>query len=148
MEDRTEAGRKLRILTVEDEFTRTCLAIEVEHRMNARFVTDTLMGLIAEPARRVPEHGDVLQPGPGEDDLQGVRTGLQHVAPAQQPGKPDAQGVCRIPPAQASGRHAGRLARTELGGSAPEPPGFIALSAPGCLGKEKRVEQSCPTREP
>jgi putative transposase len=48
MEDRTQAGRKLRILTVEDEFTRMCLAIEVEHRMNARFVADTLMGLIAE----------------------------------------------------------------------------------------------------
>jgi putative transposase len=48
MEDRTERGRKLRILTVEDEFTRVCLAIEVEHRMNARFVADTLMGLIAE----------------------------------------------------------------------------------------------------
>jgi putative transposase len=48
MEDRTEAGRKLRILTVEDEFTRMCLAIEVEHQMNARFVADTLMGLIAE----------------------------------------------------------------------------------------------------
>src|SRR5207253_8398887 len=43
MEDRTESGRKLRILTVEDEFTRLCLAIEVEHRMNARFVADTLM---------------------------------------------------------------------------------------------------------
>ena len=48
MEDRTEAGRKLRILTVEDEFTRMCLAIEVEHKMNARFVADTLMGLIAD----------------------------------------------------------------------------------------------------
>jgi putative transposase len=48
MEDRTESGRKLRILTVEDEFTRRCLAIEVEHRMSARFVADTLMGLIAE----------------------------------------------------------------------------------------------------
>jgi putative transposase len=48
MEDRTESGRKLRILTVEDEFTRRCLAIEVEHRMNSRFVADTLMGLIAE----------------------------------------------------------------------------------------------------
>ena len=48
MEDRTEGGRKLRILTVEDEFTRRCLAIEVEHRMSARFVADTLMGLIAE----------------------------------------------------------------------------------------------------
>jgi putative transposase len=48
MEDRTETGRKLRILTVEDEFTRMCLAIEVEHRMNSRFVADTLMGLIAQ----------------------------------------------------------------------------------------------------
>jgi putative transposase len=48
MEDRTEGGRKLRILTVEDEFTRMCLAIEVEHRMSARFVADVLMGLIAQ----------------------------------------------------------------------------------------------------
>jgi len=48
MEDRTEGGRKLRILTVEDELTRRCLAIEVEHRMNSRFVADTLLGLIAE----------------------------------------------------------------------------------------------------
>ena len=30
VEDRTEGGRKRRILTVEDEFTRMCLAIEVE----------------------------------------------------------------------------------------------------------------------
>ena len=48
MEDRTESGRKLRILTVEDEFTRTCLGIEVEHRMSAKFVADVLMGLIAQ----------------------------------------------------------------------------------------------------
>lgn len=48
MEDRTESGRKLRILTVEDEFTRLCLTIEVEHRMSSRFVADTLMALIAE----------------------------------------------------------------------------------------------------
>ena len=48
MEDRTESGRKLRVLTVADEFTRLCLAIEVEHKMNCRFVADTLMGLIAQ----------------------------------------------------------------------------------------------------
>jgi putative transposase len=48
MEERTEGGRKLRILTVEDEFTRRCLAIEVEHRMSSRFVADTLLGLIAQ----------------------------------------------------------------------------------------------------
>lgn len=48
LEDRTESGRKLRILTVEDEFTRMCLTIEVEYKMNSRFVADTLMALIAE----------------------------------------------------------------------------------------------------
>jgi putative transposase len=48
MEDRTESGRKLRILTVEDEFTRMCLTIEVEHRISARYVADVLMGLIAQ----------------------------------------------------------------------------------------------------
>jgi putative transposase len=48
VEDRTSDGRKLRILTVEDEFTRVCLAIEVAHRMNARFVCRVLLGLFAE----------------------------------------------------------------------------------------------------
>jgi putative transposase len=48
VEDRTETGRKLRILTVVDEFTRRCLAVEVEHRMNAKFVGQTLLKLFAE----------------------------------------------------------------------------------------------------
>jgi len=48
MEDRTQTGRKLRILTVEDEFTRLCLQIEVEHRMSARFVAEVLLRLIFE----------------------------------------------------------------------------------------------------
>jgi putative transposase len=52
MEDRTEAGRKLRVLTVIDEFTRECVGIEVEHRMNAKFVAGTLMRLFRE--RGVP----------------------------------------------------------------------------------------------
>lgn len=45
MEDRTETGRKLRILTVVDEFTRRCMEVEVEHRMNAKFVARTLLRL-------------------------------------------------------------------------------------------------------
>jgi putative transposase len=45
VEDRTETGRKLRILTVVDEFTRRELTLEVEHRMNARFVAMTLLKL-------------------------------------------------------------------------------------------------------
>lgn len=48
VEDRTETGRKLRVLTVVDEFTRRCLAVEVEHRMNAKFVAQTLLRLFAE----------------------------------------------------------------------------------------------------
>jgi putative transposase len=48
VEDRTEAGRKLRVLTVADEFTRECVAVEVEYRMNARSVAATLARLFAE----------------------------------------------------------------------------------------------------
>ena len=52
VEDRTETGRKLRILTVIDECTRECVEVEVEHRMNAKFVATTLMRLFRE--RGVP----------------------------------------------------------------------------------------------
>ena len=54
VEDRTESGRKLRVLTVEDEFTRECVAVEVEYRMNARYVADTLLRLFRE--RGVPTY--------------------------------------------------------------------------------------------
>ena len=53
VEDRTEGGRKLRVLTVVDEFTRECLSVEVEHRMNARYVAQTLLRLFVE--RGVPK---------------------------------------------------------------------------------------------
>ena len=43
VEDRTETSRKLRILTVVDEFTRECVEVEVEHRMNAKFVARALL---------------------------------------------------------------------------------------------------------
>jgi putative transposase len=45
VEDRTESGRKLRILTIVDEFTRRCIEVEVEHRMSATFVARTLLRL-------------------------------------------------------------------------------------------------------
>lgn len=48
VEDRTETGRKLRVLTVADEFTRECVAVEVEYRMNARYVGGVLLRLFAE----------------------------------------------------------------------------------------------------
>ena len=52
VQDRTEAGQKLRVLTVEDEFTRECVAVEVEYRMNARYVADALLRLFAGRGRR------------------------------------------------------------------------------------------------
>jgi putative transposase len=47
VEDRTETGRKLRVLTIVDEFTRRCIEVEVEHRMNAKFVAKTLLKFFA-----------------------------------------------------------------------------------------------------
>lgn len=52
VEDRTETGRKLRVLTVINECTRECVEVEVEHRMNAKFVAATLLRLFRE--RGVP----------------------------------------------------------------------------------------------
>ena len=54
MEDRTEEGRKLRLLTVLDEHTRECLAIRVERTISARRVISTLEWLVA--TRGAPEH--------------------------------------------------------------------------------------------
>jgi putative transposase len=44
-------GRKLKILTVEEEWTRECLTIEVERRMPANFVCRTLLKLFEERGR-------------------------------------------------------------------------------------------------
>jgi hypothetical protein len=52
VEDITETGRKLRILTIADEFTRECVTVEVEHRMNAKFVAGALQKCFG--ARGVP----------------------------------------------------------------------------------------------
>ena len=54
IEDRTEKGRKLRMLVVIDEFTRESLAIEVAWSFTARQVIDVLRYLFA--IRGVPEH--------------------------------------------------------------------------------------------
>jgi putative transposase len=53
VEDRTETGRKLRVLTVVDEYTRECMTVEVEYRMNAKYVAETLVRLFGE--RGVPK---------------------------------------------------------------------------------------------
>lgn len=42
IEDRTENGNKLRILSVLDEYTRECVCLQVERSINARKVVETL----------------------------------------------------------------------------------------------------------
>jgi len=54
VEDRTERGRKLRMLVVIDEFTRESLAIEVAWSFTARRVVEVLQYLFA--VRGAPEH--------------------------------------------------------------------------------------------
>ena len=51
---RTRNGRAFRMLTIIDEFTRECLAIEVARRLNSQNVLDTLYFLFCE--RGVPDH--------------------------------------------------------------------------------------------
>jgi len=54
MEDRTHDGRKIRMLNVVDEYTRECLAIRVDRRLNGTSVIDVLTDLFI--LRGVPGH--------------------------------------------------------------------------------------------
>jgi transposase InsO family protein len=51
---RTHNGRLLRILTLIDEYTRECLALRVERRLNSRDVIETLSDVMLW--RGIPEH--------------------------------------------------------------------------------------------
>lgn len=54
MEERTTDGRKFRILNILDEFSRECLAVIVERRLNSQHVLDALFNLFV--LRGIPEH--------------------------------------------------------------------------------------------
>jgi putative transposase len=54
VQDRTHDGRVFRMLCVIDEFTRECLAIRVERKLNSRDVLDTLGELFVR--HEAPEH--------------------------------------------------------------------------------------------
>jgi putative transposase len=54
VEDRTHDGRKLRMLTLVDEYTRECLAIDVERRLRSDDVLWKLEQLFVE--RGLPDH--------------------------------------------------------------------------------------------
>lgn len=52
--DRTQDGRRLRMLTVIDEFSRECLAIKVGRSMNSQAVASVLFRLFIK--RGIPDH--------------------------------------------------------------------------------------------
>ncbi|ABQ39810.1 putative insertion element protein (plasmid) [Bradyrhizobium sp. BTAi1] len=54
VEAQTHDGRKLRLMTLIDEFTRECLAIRVARRINSFGVIETMADVMLE--RGVPEH--------------------------------------------------------------------------------------------
>ena len=54
VQDRTHDGRKLRMLTVIDEFTRECLAIKVARRLNSQAVANALFKLFLQ--KGIPMH--------------------------------------------------------------------------------------------
>ncbi|MEO1476671.1 MAG: IS3 family transposase [Pseudomonadota bacterium] len=54
VQDRTRDGKRLRMLTVIDEFTRECLAIKVARRLNSKDVLEVLAELMV--MHGVPEH--------------------------------------------------------------------------------------------
>lgn len=54
VQDRTSDGRKFRMLTIIDEYTRECLAIRVRRKLNSKDVAMAISKLFIE--RGVPEH--------------------------------------------------------------------------------------------
>ena len=54
VQDRTHDGKPIRMLTLMDEYTRECLAIDVERRLNSENVLDRLAQLFVE--RGTPEY--------------------------------------------------------------------------------------------
>jgi putative transposase len=72
VEDRTRDGHKFRMLTVIDELTRECLAIEVKRRLNSQDVLAVLGRLFI--SRGVPDH--IRSDNGGEFAAKGVRNWL------------------------------------------------------------------------
>ena len=74
--DRTHDGRPLRMLTVIDEYTRECLAIEVQRSLNSQDVLDVLRDLFVQ--RGTPAY--IRSDNGSEFTAHAVREWLQRVA--------------------------------------------------------------------
>lgn len=93
VEAQTHDGRKLRLLTLIDEFTRECLAIRVARRINSFGVIETMADVMLE--RGVPEH--IRSDNGAEMTAMVVRSWLANLGAKTlyiEPGSPWENGYC------------------------------------------------------
>jgi transposase InsO family protein len=93
VEDRTHDGRKIRMLNIIDEFTRECLAIRVERKLNSTAVIDVLCDLFI--LRGVP--GQIRSDNGPEFIAKAVRDWIAAVGAKTayiEPGSPWENGYC------------------------------------------------------
>jgi len=76
MLDRTHDGRSFRLLTIIDEYSRECLAIDVDRRLNSNSVLDRLMRLFVE--RGLPDY--IRSDNGGEFTANAVREWLDRLS--------------------------------------------------------------------
>ena len=93
VEAQTHDGRKLRLMTLIDEFTRECLAIRVARRINSFGVLETMADVML--TRGVPEH--IRSDNGAEMTAKVVRSWLTQVGAKTlfiEPGSPWENGYC------------------------------------------------------
>ena len=93
VEAQTHDGRKVRLMTLIDEFTRDCLAIRVARRINSLGVLETMADVMI--ARGVPEH--IRSDNGAEMTAKVVRSWLANVGAKTlyiEPGSPWENGYC------------------------------------------------------
>ena len=91
--ERTHDGRAFRLLTLLDEYTRECLAIDVKRQMNHQDVLDRLAELFVD--RGVPEY--IRSDNGSEFTAQAVRDWLKAVGVRTlyiEPGRPLGEWIC------------------------------------------------------
>jgi len=84
--DAVASGRRMKVLTVVDEFTRVALAVHGSHSLSARTVKDVLAGLFARhgaPAVMRSDNGGEFIAAEVVDWLEEHGTGTFHIAPGK-----------------------------------------------------------------
>ena len=93
VETQTHDGRRIRLMTLIDEFTRKCLDIRVARRINAIGVIETLadvMLFVGLPTYIRSDNGPEMVAGALRDWLTGLGTGNLYI----EPGSPWENGYC------------------------------------------------------